>query len=56
MKYEVTVGYTNFVFDDPEEAMDFAFAAKRHIVEEDGRYKQVEIRLVNEDDKEEEED
>ena len=50
MKYEVSIGYQTFVFDDAVEAFQFAQTAKRtfkHGVVD------VEVRLVAEDETEE---
>ena len=51
MKYRVKINYTDFMFDDLEEASGFARTAKLHI--ESSRGNEVDIYI--EDDKEEEE-
>lgn len=54
IKYIVELGYTDFVFDTADEAMDFAVKARMSAKKGDDL--EVTIRLINADAKDEEEE
>ena len=35
MKYKVRIGYTDFIFEDGEEAINFAETAVKHLMDDD---------------------
>ena len=49
-RFLVEVGYRDFVFDDPQKAMDFALNAKTHYRKDDSdRSCDVVIKFIDED-------
>lgn len=52
LRYKVTLGYNDFIFDNAEVAVSFAQTAKEHYFADDDKSLSVCIRLVN-DNKEE---
>lgn len=42
MKYKVRIGYTDFIFEDGEEAITFAESALKHLMDD---YKEVTVTI-----------
>lgn len=53
MKYKVRIGYTDFIFEDGEEAINFAETAVKHLMDDD---KDVTVTIYYEEEDEENED
>lgn len=59
IKYRVSIGYRNFVFDNADEAMAFATMAKTHYdnkKDDDDLEVEIKIIIVNADDKDNKEE